>query len=488
MLGVVLPYTPLHYLLFNSASLHPSPFIPHPLVMTSGNFSEEPIATGNDDALGRLAPLADAFLLHDRDIHIRTDDSVMRVFAGAHDRAPLPIRRSRGYAPFPVKLPFSVPPILAVGGELKNTFCVTRDRYAFMSHHIGDKENLETLQSFEEGVAHFESLFRIAPEIIAYDLHPDYLSTRDALSNFQLQTSNLNSPISNLNSAIRNPQSAISIPVQHHHAHIAACMAENGLDGQRPAIGVAFDGTGYGTDGTIWGGEFLIADYAGFERAAHLAYVPLPGGDAATRKPARVALAHLLAAGVSLDSDLPPLAALSATEQRIVERQVATGLNSPPTSSMGRLFDAVASIIGLRQEVNYEGQAAIELEAIADPMETGAYPFEMEQGSILPQIMIRAVVEGFRAGVAPAALAARFHNSVATLIRDMSVRLREQHGLNQVALSGGVFQNVTLLAKSLMLLQAAGFEVFIHRQVPPNDGGIALGQAMVAYAQSNTHL
>ncbi|MBI5290692.1 MAG: carbamoyltransferase HypF [Chloroflexi bacterium] len=488
MLGVVLPYTPLHYLLFNSASLHPSPFIPHPLVMTSGNFSEEPIATGNDDALGRLAPLADAFLLHDRDIHIRTDDSVMRVFAGAHDRAPLPIRRSRGYAPFPVKLPFSVPPILAVGGELKNTFCVTRDRYAFMSHHIGDMENLETLQSFEEGVAHFESLFRIAPEIIAYDLHPDYLSTRYALSNFQLQTSNLNSPISNLNSAIRNPQSAISIPVQHHHAHIAACMAENGLDGQRPAIGVAFDGTGYGTDGTIWGGEFLIADYAGFERAAHLAYVPLPGGDAATRKPARVALAHLLAAGVSLDSDLPPLAALSATEQRIVERQVATGLNSPPTSSMGRLFDAVASIIGLRQEVNYEGQAAIELEAIADPMETGAYPFEMEQGSILPQIMIRAVVEGFRAGVAPAALAARFHNSVATLIRDMSVRLREQHGLNQVALSGGVFQNVTLLAKSLMLLQAAGFEVFIHRQVPPNDGGIALGQAMVAYAQSNTHL
>ncbi len=449
-LGVMLPYTALHYLLLTDDRRPPSA-----LVMTSGNFSEEPIATRNDEALARLASLADAFLLHDRDIHIRTDDSVVRVFAGAE----LPIRRSRGYAPFPVKLPFTVPPLLAVGGELKNTFCVARDQYAFLSHHIGDVENLETLRSFEAGIAHFESLFRITPEIIAHDLHPDYLSTRYAL---------------------RITQHATRIPVQHHHAHIAACLAENGHRGERPVIGVAFDGTGYGTDGAIWGGEFVIADYAGFERAAHLAYVPLPGGDAGTRKPARVALAHLLAAGLSLEGDLPPISALSVTERRIVERQIATGLNSPPTSSMGRLFDAVASLIGLRHEMNYEGQAAIELEAITDPDEAGAYAFEIGQGSISPQPVIRAVVADVRANAPLPIISARFHNGVAAMIREVCVRLREQQGLNQAALSGGVFQNVTLLGKTLALLRSAGFEVFTHRLVPPNDGGIALGQAVIA--------
>ena len=260
--------------------------------MTSGNFSEEPIATDNDDALARLAPLADAFLLHNRDIHVRCDDSVVRVFEGKE----LPIRRSRGYAPYPVKLPFNVPTILAAGAELKNTFCVTRENYAFLSHHIGDLENYETLKSFEDGIAHFERLFRIKPEIIAYDLHPNYLATRYALER-----------------AERDGLKAIG--VQHHHAHIAACMAENGLRGDRPVIGVAFDGTGYGTDGAIWGGEFLIADYRGFERAAHLDYVPLPGGDAATKHPYRIALSYLQQAGIEWADDLAPVRAASSIER-----------------------------------------------------------------------------------------------------------------------------------------------------------------------------
>ena len=452
-LGVMLPYTPLHYLLF-----HPSSFILHPLVMTSGNFSEEPIATHNDEALTRLAPLADTFLLHDRDIHIRTDDSVVRIFEN-HE---LPIRRSRGYAPYPVKLPFNVPPLLAVGGELKNTFCVARDSYAFLSHHIGDMENLETLKSFEDGVTHFKNLFRITPEIIVHDLHPDYLSTRYA---------------------IRNTQHVSRIAVQHHHAHIASCMAENNHKGDRSLIGVAFDGTGYGSDGAIWGGEFLIADYKSFDRAAHLAYVSLPGGDAATRKPARVAFAQLLAANVSLDLDLPSVAALSLVEQNTITRQIANRLNAPLTSSMGRLFDAVASIIGVRQEVNYEGQAAIELEAIADVDEMGTYNFEVEQDVILPNAIIQSVVNDFHARVPTPIIAARFHNGVAKMIHDVCLRLREQHAINQVALSGGVFQNITLLGKTLNLLRGADFEVLTHHLVPPNDGGIALGQAAIAACQ-----
>ncbi|MEK7276309.1 MAG: carbamoyltransferase HypF, partial [Chloroflexota bacterium] len=279
---------------------------------------------------------------------------------------------------------------------------------------------------------------------------------------------------------ISNQQSAIRIPVQHHHAHIAACLAENGLDGGAPVIGVAFDGTGYGTDGAIWGGEFLIADYAGFERAAHLAYAPLPGGDAATRKPARTALSYLRAAGLSFDSDLPPVAALSLAERRVIEAQLRAGLNAPPTSSMGRLFDAVASIIGLRQEVNYEGQAAIELEAVCDPEEKGHYVFDIGPDSILTHAVIRSVVNDVRAGRSSSSIAARFHNGVANMIRDVCLQLRERRGLNQAALSGGVFQNVTLLGKTLSLLRDAGFEVFTHRLVPPNDGGIALGQAVVA--------
>ena len=453
-LGVMLPYTPLHELL-----LHPSAFILPPLVMTSGNFSEEPIATDNADALHRLAPLADVFLLHDRDIHLRCDDSVVRVFDG-HE---LPIRRSRGYAPYPVKLPFAVPSILAVGGELKNTFCVTRASYAFLSQHIGDLENFETLRSFEDGLDHFERLFRIQPEVIAYDLHPDYRATRYALDRAEKQ-------------GLR------AIGVQHHHAHIAACLAENGLSGERPVIGVAFDGTGYGSDGAIWGGEFLVADYRGFERAAHLDNVPLPGGDAATKHVYRSALSYLQQAGVEWTDDLAPVsharrATPHADTLNILAHQIRSGVNSPLTSSVGRLFDAVASICGVRQTVNYEGQAAIEFEALADQHESGAYPFE---GRVNAAALIRAVVADVRSGVPTPIISARFHNGLAAMVRSVCEAIRHERGLHEVALSGGVWQNVTLLSKTLAQLRSADFTVYSHRRVPPNDGGLALGQAVIA--------
>jgi len=459
-LGVMLPYTPLHYLL-----LEPADGFPLALVMTSGNYSEEPIATGNDEALERLANLADGFLLHDRDIHARCDDSVTRVFAGAE----LPVRRSRGYAPYPIHLPFPVRQVLAVGAELKNTFCLTRDRYAFLSQHIGDMENYETLRFFAQMVEQLKRTFRIEPEVVACDMHPAYLSTRYA----------------------RDHPSRITHHVQHHHAHIAACMAENGLTGERPVIGVAFDGTGYGTDGAIWGGEFLVADYRSFRRVAHLEYAPLPGGDIAIRRPYRVALAHLWAAGIPWEDDLPPVAAAPPGERAILARQLERELNTVPTSSVGRLFDAVSALAGVRQEINYEAQAAIELENLALPDETDAYPFALASHTprntrhtilIDPAPCLRAVVADMRAGVPVGVIAARFHNGLALMVRDVCLRLREESGLNEVALSGGVFQNVTLLSKTVPLLEEAGFTVYTHRLVPPNDACISLGQAVVASA------
>ena len=492
-LGVMLPYTPLHYLLLADGDQPaPCPDLPA-LVMTSGNYSEEPIVKDNDEALARLSPLADAFLLHDRDIHTRCDDSVVRVHRGNV----LPIRRSRGYAPFPVKLPFPVEPTLAVGGELKNTFCLTRGDYAFMSQHIGDMENYETLQAFEQAVAHFCSLFRVQPRLVAHDMHPEYLSTKWARGQIASQQI----------SKSANPQfpvSALQFPVQHHHAHIAACMAEHGLRGDEPVIGVSFDGTGYGPDpalaggAAIWGGEVLVADYGGYRRVAHLAYVPLPGGDTAIRKPYRTALAHLWAAGVAWDSDLAPVAACDEVELGVIRHQLETGFNAVPTSSMGRLFDAVAAIAGVRQTVTYEAQAAMEFENLSGKDVTDSYHFEMEpigrgEACLAPTMpyftfqpapVIRAIVADVRANVPTPIISARFHNAVAGLIRDVCVLVREREGRARVALSGGVFQNVSLLAKTERLLTEAGFEVLIHRLVPPNDGGIALGQAVVANTQT----
>ncbi|NDU77628.1 carbamoyltransferase HypF [Actinomadura sp. DSM 109109] len=433
--GLMLPYTPLHHLL-----------VTEPLVLTSGNVSDEPIAYRDGDALERLAGIADAFLLHDRPIHVRTDDSVMRAFRGR----PLPVRRSRGYAPEPIPIPGGRP-VLACGAELKNTFCLARDGRAFVSHHIGDLENHETLRAFEEGIAHLRRLFDIAPELIAYDPHPEYLSTKYALD-----------------------QDIPGIAVQHHHAHIASCLADNGAAG--PVIGVAFDGTGYGTDGTLWGGEFLVADLRGFERAGHLEPVPLPGGAAAIREPWRMAAAY----GVPDDLPVarrPGWAAVTSLARRRV--------NAPPTSSMGRLFDAVAAVLGVRDRVTYEGQAAIELEQRADTAETAAYPAALtgtDRFTVAGGDLMDAVVADLRAGVPVETIAARFHNGVAALVVAGATRIRSRTGIGTVALSGGVFQNMLLLDRAVSGLADAGFDVLTHHRVPPNDGGVSLGQAAVATA------
>jgi len=454
--GVMLPYTPLHVLLLEAA-----PDFPDALVMTSGNLSEEPIATDNDEAISRLSQLADAFLLHDRQIETRCDDSVVRVTGGA----PYPIRRSRGYAPAPLALPIDMPSVLATGAELKNTFCLTRDRYAFLSHHIGNLENYETLEAFETGIRHFERLFRVTPEVIAYDLHPNYLATRYAKS--------------------RSEAGLPSVGIQHHHAHVAAGMADAGLDGSSRVLGVAFDGTGYGDDGLIWGGEFLWADYLGYDRVFHLKAFPMPGGDAAVRGPWRLALGLLHGLGLDWDPTLSPVSHASDAERKIIFQQLCQGLNSPLTTSMGRLFDAVASLIGLRHEVNYEGQAAIELEAIADPDESGAYAFAFGQdGQIDPAPVVSAIIDDLRADIPAPLISARFHHGLADLVAEACLRARRSHNASTVVLSGGVWQNRLLLERVVPDLVQRDFEVIVHRQVPANDGGLALGQAVIAGARA----
>lgn len=469
-LGVMLPYTPLHYLLFtNYQSLFSA------LVMTSGNLSEEPIATDNAEARQRLALLADAFLMHDRDIHVRCDDSVVRILGGLgtgtlvtksqstdllNTNLPIyPIRRSRGYSPFPVKLPFDVPQLLAAGSELKNTFCITNGNYAFLSHHIGDMENYETLKSFEQGIEHFERLFCVKPEAIAYDMHPNYLATRYALERAELE---------------KLP----TVAVQHHHAHVAACMAEHGLN--EPVIGASFDGTGYGEDGAIWGGEFLVAEYRSYQRAAHLEYFPLPGGDAAIKRPARTALALLWSLGVAWDEDLAPVKDVSTEELVPLRAQLERRINTPQTSSMGRLFDAAAALAGVRQKVNYEGQAAIEFEALADMAEAESYVFALNQDRVEVRGAVEALVRDVRAGVPIQKISARFHNGLADGVRETVRRISLDTGIRSVVLSGGVWQNITLLGRTLALLQKDGFRVYIHREVPANDGGLSLGQAAIA--------
>ncbi len=453
-LGVMLPYTPQHHLLFANADYRW-------LVMTSGNVSDEPIAYRDYDAFERLAPLADAFLVHDRDIHMRCDDSVMRVVRGIE----VPLRRSRGYAPQPLPMSFEfTQPILAVGAHLKNTFCLGKGHYAFLSHHIGDLDNLETWQSFREGIEHFKRLFDIEPDVIAHDLHPDYLSTQWAISHHA-------------------KRSKIIIPVQHHHAHIASVLAEHGLTG--PVIGAAFDGTGYGTDETIWGGEFLVADLADFERVAHLAYVPLPGGEQAIHQPWRVAAAWLqkLYGDEWLDWPLDFSRKVDRQTWAVLRQMMGRGVNCPLTSSMGRLFDAVAALLGLRNEVRYEGQAAVELEAIADETVREGYEFDLHGPVADPTPVFNDLLSDLRSGRPTPVISARFHNAVAALVTTVCLRMRAERGLNTVALSGGVFQNAFLLARTLDLLSALEFETYINQRVPPNDGGIALGQAAVAAAR-----
>jgi hydrogenase maturation protein HypF len=443
-LGLMLPYTPLHHLLLRD--------IAAPIVLTSGNISDEPIAYQDEDARQRLTGIADAYLTHDRAIHMRTDDSVVRVFRGAE----LPVRRSRGYAPEPLTLAQPVPrPILGCGAELKSTFCLARGRHAFLSHHIGDLENYETLRSFTEGIEHFRRLFDVTPEVVAYDLHPEYLSTKYAVDLADVGL----------------------VGVQHHHAHIASCLADNGAVG--PVLGVAFDGTGYGSDGTLWGGEFLLADLTGFQRMAHLVPVPLPGGAAAIRQPWRMAAAYL---GSEAPQDLIQR---NAQHWNAVLAMAARRVNAPLTSSAGRLFDAVAAILGIRDSINYEGQAAVELEQRADPTESGSYDATISNGAVLQLHgvdLVRAAVTDLQAGVASEAIATRFHHGLADAIVRICVMLRETTGVNVAALSGGVFQNLLLLERTVAGLEQAGFDVLTHHRVPPNDAGISLGQVVVAAA------
>src|SRR5271165_7012942 len=455
-LGVFLPYTPLHHLLFADGGF-PA------LVMTSANLSEEPICIANDEALHRLHKLADCFLVHNRDILLRCDDTVARVSRGRSRQ----LRRSRGFVPVPIFLREDVPSVLAVGGELKNTICLTKGRHAFLSQHIGDLENVESYGFFEEAIEHLQRILEIRPAAIAYDLHPNYFSTRWALAQSGL------------------PQ----IGVQHHHAHIASCMAENNLEDR--VIGIALDGTGYGTDGRIWGGEVLLSGYDGFERAAHLAYVPLPGGEAAIREPWRMAMSYLVHHfGPDFVRGLPLVADVPEKNLNVLFRMMEQGINSPLTSSCGRLFDAVAALAGIRREVNYEAQAAIELEmAIDNSCDESAYPFDLvaegEGWIIDTRELFQGLLNDMACNVSIGDISRRFHNGLAEVLCEVARRIRNRWGLERVCLSGGTFQNEYLFERLCERLQKNGFQVFTHSEVPAGDGGLSLGQAVVAARRLN---
>ncbi len=458
-LGAMLAYTPLHHLLLRDAGI--------PLVMTSGNNSDEPIAYRDEEAFEQLCDIADFFLVHDRPIHMRCDDSVVRT-AG---RGQYPIRRSRGYAPAPLRLSESFARhTLACGGELKNTFCLAKERHAFMSHHVGDMENYETLRSFREGVEHYCRLFDVKPGLVAYDLHPEYLSTKYAR---ELEDAGLP-----------------AVGVQHHHAHVASCLADNELPEEECVIGVALDGTGYGTDGAVWGGEFFEGSLeGGFVRRAHLEYAPLPGGSAAIRQPWRVALAHLITRHGEEETLKLPLAAVRDAGERnvrLIARLVEHKLNTPPTSSAGRLFDAVAALVGVpgSERTTYEGQAAIELELAANGPVSRGYPFRLrsegETWVVETGEIVGAVVEDLLAGRETGEISSRFHRTMAEVVVAGCERIREVGGTGAVALSGGTFQNLLLVEQVVELLAGRGFAVYRHRRVPANDGGLALGQAVLA--------
>ncbi|MEO5509940.1 MAG: carbamoyltransferase HypF [Longimicrobiales bacterium] len=452
-LGVMLPYTPLHHLLTQEIS--------HPIVLTSGNRAAEPIVTTDQDAVEKLGGIADVLLMHNRRITIGCDDSVMRIQSGA----PSFIRRSRGFAPLPVSLPRALlTPALAVGGMLKNTFCLARGTQAFLSPHIGDLENPTTYGTLQQGIEHYIRLFGAEPRVIAHDMHPDYLSTRVAHA-LECDT---------------------RIAVQHHHAHVAGCVAEHSVDA--PVLGVAFDGAGLGDDGAIWGGEFLLVDNGGYERVGHLSYVPLPGGDAAARHPLRMAASHLMSAYGSELSGSPVEcgAWFSDTEWRLLRGMIGGGVLSPPTSSAGRLFDAVAALSGASRASRFEGEAAARLECMVDPGERGAYPFDVQHvnGCAVADCssLIRAVAQDAAGGVGANIISARFHNALCVMIVSVAVSVRQQTGVHHVALTGGVFQNAHLVERAAASLRSQGFTVLLHRQVPCNDGGLSYGQIAVTAA------
>jgi hydrogenase maturation protein HypF len=456
-LGIFLPYTPLHHLLFADAHVRA-------LVMTSANLSEEPIAIDNDEARARLGQIADAFLMHNREILQRCDDSVAAIVDGA----PQLLRRARGYVPLGVPLPFDAPPLLAVGGHLKNVFTLARGRFAYQSQHIGDLENLTGLDFFRESLDHLMRTFEIEPQAVVHDLHPGYLSTtwaKEWAAEHKL------------------PQLA----VQHHHAHIAACVSEHTLTG--PVIGLALDGTGYGTDGKIWGGEVLIAKPGSFERFAHLEYVPMPGGEKAIKEPWRMAFAHLRAAGFDLET-AASLTGATISEAQLLDRMIERNINAPQTSSLGRLFDAVAAVVLNRRVVDYEAQAAIELEGISidEPDDAPAYAMEFLSGDwakrepvrISAATLWRALIEDLRTGVSKAQIAARFHAGVAQAFAQVAVQARAATDVHQVALSGGCMHNRILARLLRSGLEEEGFAVYQHRSVSPGDGGLSYGQIAVA--------
>jgi hydrogenase maturation protein HypF len=454
--GVFLPYTPLHYLLFAAGRFQA-------LVMTSGNISEEPIAIDNAEAVARLRGIADFFLVHNRDILLRCDDSVVRISSGQ----PRQLRRSRGFVPVPVFLNQDLPPILAVGGELKNTVCLTKGRHAFLSQHIGDLENLESYGFFETTISRFERILEVEPRLLAYDLHPDYFSTRWALTQTGIKR----------------------VGVQHHHAHIASCMAENHLDGK--VIGIALDGTGYGTGGAVWGGEVLLAAYAEFERIAHLDYVPMPGGAAAITEPWRMAVSYLhkYFGEAVWDLEIPFVRELDRRQVTVLVRMAERGVNSPLTSSCGRLFDAVSALAGIRKRVNYEAQAAIELEAaIAGESEGASYPFDLRpEGSgwiIDTRPLFAALVNDLKCGVPAGIISRRFHEGFVDVLARAAKLIHAKTGVKNICLSGGSFQNVFLLEHLKRRLEADGLNVFTHSEVPCGDGGLSLGQAIVAAHRS----
>jgi hydrogenase maturation protein HypF len=460
-LGLMLPYTPLHHLLLADCGL--------PLVMTSGNVSDEPIAYRDEEAMERLAPIADLFLTHDRPIHIRTDDSVLRSVSIGESPAPLMLRRSRGFVPASLELPVeAVRPVLACGAEQKSTFCLAKGDRAWVGHHIGDLENYETLRSFREGIEHFQRLFAVDPALCAHDMHPEYLSTKYA----------------------RERDGVELIPVQHHHAHLAACLAEHG--GEGPALGVIYDGTGFGLDGTVWGGELLVGGLRDFERVGHLRPVPLPGGTAAIREPWRMACAWSIEAlGEAPELPAALAAAVDERDWRNCAAVASSGIGSPATSSMGRLFDAVGALCGAPARVTYEGQAAVELEALAAAQEEGRYEMPTLRAasaatSLLldPRPTVCAVLAEIAQGVAAAIVAARFHNTVAAATAEAAAALAAERGLGTVVLSGGVFQNRRLLERTSASLVAAGLRVLVPERLPPNDGGISFGQAAVAAARA----